>query len=120
MTTLKDLSDKQVEDLKSKVEGLAESNPERGTKFSCGKGKARWDNREMSRWNNYGHDRLYFANAEDSYIDLKEGEVVGNDHSREIFKINGFIVSCVDEYVGGEIGTEYSPTAIVPEEGVEE
>lgn len=121
MTTLKELSDKQVEDLKSKVEGYADSNPEKGTKFSCGQGKARWDSRQFSHWEKYGHNRLYFRNAEDSYIDLKEGEVVGNDHNKEILKVNGYIAICIYENTGGEAPeTEYFPLAVIPEDGVDE
>lgn len=121
MTTLKDLSDKQVEDLKSKVESCSEADTDRVGGFTCGQGKARWDSRQFSHWEKYGHNRLYFRNAEDSYIDLKEGEVVGNDHNKEILKVNGYIAVCICEHTGGEAPeTEYFPLTVVPEDGVDE
>jgi len=121
MTTLKDLTDKQAEDLKSKVESYAESNPEKGTKFSCGEGKARWDSRQMSQWKEYGHNRLYFRNAEDAYIDLQKGKVVGNDHNKVILKVAGYTVVAISENTGETpSGIEYFPTAIVPKNGVDQ
>jgi len=37
--------------------------------------EVQFDNRQFSRWQKYGNDRIYLTGDKDGYIDIKEGEV---------------------------------------------